>query len=199
MQHGSAVLEVSLGLHSCTCGAGAQLEEERQRLLAQSQGFGLRGDRVAEREQDLEYRAEDVETDFDRMELGEEELLWCKADAGASLADMEQRLREVMRGLEIQSETEEELRQQGAELQTLEAEVKAGDACVAEEESSLLDVRSCAEDEARRQDSMELSALQGAQEQQRELEDCAQRLDELEREQLALESRLRREGSSDAT
>lgn len=176
------------GLHGCTCGAGAQLEEERQRLVAQSQGFGKRSDLVAAKEQELEHQAEDIETDFDRMELGEEELLWCKSDAGASLAEVEQRLREVMRSLEVQAQTEEEFKQQAAELKALEAEIKAGDTSVAEDESSLLDARSRIEDEAKRQDFIQHAAWRDAEEQQHELEDCGQRLDEIEREQWTLEN-----------
>eukprot|EP00931_Biecheleriopsis_adriatica_P010273 TRINITY_DN111361_c0_g1_i1.p1 TRINITY_DN111361_c0_g1~~TRINITY_DN111361_c0_g1_i1.p1 ORF type:complete len:402 (+),score=130.53 TRINITY_DN111361_c0_g1_i1:30-1208(+) len=172
----------------CTCGSAEQLEEERRRLAIQSRSLQQRVDAVAAREHDLEVRAEDLDADYERLELGEEELLWSKADAEAGLLEAERRVAEVSKSEQAQTQTEEELAEQGLELQSLAAEVDAGEAAIAEEELELLEARGRAESEFQSLSDQREFVEQEALSMQWEFEDCGRQLDEVEREQWALEA-----------
>jgi len=129
-----------------------------------------------------------VEADTDRLELAEEELLWSRADAEAGLADAAQHLREVTQRDKAQAQAEEDFTHQESNLQQLEDEVHAGEDAVAEEELGLLEARSKAESELKllrdQRDFVEQEALSI----QWDFEDCGRQLDEVEREQWALEA-----------
>eukprot|EP00933_Yihiella_yeosuensis_P042978 TRINITY_DN3765_c1_g5_i1.p1 TRINITY_DN3765_c1_g5~~TRINITY_DN3765_c1_g5_i1.p1 ORF type:complete len:398 (+),score=117.87 TRINITY_DN3765_c1_g5_i1:67-1260(+) len=170
----------------CTCGSAAQLEEERQRLATQCHGFQQRVDAVVAAEQELELRAADLNEDFDRLDLGGEELLWSKADAEDGLAEADQQLRALAESRIAIAATEEGLLKEAAELQELEAEVLAEEARIAEEESQLLEARNLAESELRRFRKAHEEVEEEESSFHLEMEDCGRQLDETERQQWAL-------------
>eukprot|EP00434_Breviolum_minutum_P020538 symbB.v1.2.018111.t1/scaffold1432.1/size120878/15 len=82
-------------LSGCTCGSGQQLEEEHERIMAQSRNLSVRADSASAREEELEQRLEGLDTELKRLQAAEEELQWSQEDVEAACLEAREALEDA--------------------------------------------------------------------------------------------------------
>eukprot|EP00913_Durusdinium_trenchii_P012524 g11760.t1 len=153
-------------LSGCTCGSGQQLEEEHERILAQSRNLSTRADAAAAREEQLGQRLEGLDLELERLDSAEEELRWTL----------------------VRTKRGDDLARTAEELSDLERKVLAKESELAQDESDLIEARNLVEGEIRRVQEQHDVVEQEALSLQSEYDDLGYLLDEVEREQWSLES-----------
>jgi len=170
----------------CTCGAGQQLEAERQRLVSISRCLAERGEALLQREGDLEARARDAGERLQRLELAEHELAERQTNVEAQLAELPELREGVERQEERARQSEQDLSRRAEQLEELEGEAIAREDAVAGEELRLMEDRNQVEAELERirSEREELDARAKALGQR--CEDCIRQLEEAEHERQLL-------------